>query len=84
MSASIRARSGATVRIDDADDVGVTPVETEVMQGERVVVISLDGYKTWQRTLDVVAGERIELPPVLLAKADGFVRVVDDAGAVRP
>lgn len=73
--------AGATLSIDDKP-LGITPFSGEVIQGQRDVRLSLDGYKPWQRTLKVVAGEALELPPVILAKADGYVSITTDpAGA---
>jgi len=65
---------GASVSVDD-ETIGTTPFQSELMQGQRAVTLSLDGYKPWQRTLKVVAGQALDLPPVLLAKADGYVNV---------
>lgn len=66
--------AGASISIDDKPR-GSTPFTGEVIQGQRDVRLSLDGYKPWQRTLKVVAGEALDLPPVILAKADGYVNV---------
>ncbi len=66
--------TGATVKFDKTT-VGTTPLDSELIQGERVIEISLDGYKPWKRTLRVTAGTPVDLPPVLLTKADGYVDV---------
>jgi len=67
--------AGAAVRFD-TQTVGTTPLDAELLQGERVVELSLDGYKPWKRTLQVTAGTPVELPPVHLSKADGYVEVI--------
>ncbi len=66
--------ASAAISIDDKP-LGTTPFTGEVIQGQREVRLSLDGYKPWQRTLRIAAGEALELPPVILAKADGYVSV---------
>lgn len=72
---SIRSQpSGATVSFDKLA-AGATPLDAELIQGERVIELSLDGYKPWKRTLRVTAGVPVELPPVHLTKADGYVEV---------
>ena len=66
--------AGAALSIDD-DSRGTTPFAGEVLQGQRDVRLNLDGYKPWQRTLKIVAGEALTLPPVILAQADGYVNI---------
>ena len=66
--------AGAAISIDD-ESQGSTPFAGEIIQGQREVRLTLDGYKPWQRTLKVVAGEALNLPPVILAQADGYVNV---------
>ncbi|TDJ69455.1 MAG: PEGA domain-containing protein [Proteobacteria bacterium] len=73
---SVRTQpSGAAVTVD-GERLGTTPLESELLQGERVIRLALDGFKPWQRMLRVVAGVPVDLPPVLLAKADAYVNVV--------
>lgn len=73
---------GAMVAVDDKLIEGVTPLTSELLQGRRTLVVSADGYKPWRRTIDVTAGIPIELPSILLDKADGFVNLVSTpAGA---
>lgn len=66
--------NGALVAIDQRA-IGETPLEAELLRGNRTVSISLDGYKPWQRTLAVSAGTAIDLPPIVLEKADGHLTV---------
>lgn len=66
--------AGAAISIDD-ESKGSTPFSGELIQGQREVRLTLDGYKPWQRTLKVVAGEALNLPPVILAKADGYLNI---------
>ena len=66
--------SGATVKFD-GQTVGKTPLDYELIRGRRTIELSLDGYKPWKRSRQVVAGTLVELPPVHLAKADGYVEV---------
>lgn len=60
----------ATITVD-GEELGVTPGSVEILQGYRILSLSKPGYKTFETNLEVVAGEDINLPPVLLEKADG-------------
>lgn len=64
--------SGADVLVD-GDVVGRTPLNAEVLQGERDLVIKLAGHKAWQDDFDIIAGEDFAVPPVVLEPADGLV-----------
>jgi len=59
----------ATVRID-GEIAGRTPLTTEVLEGDRVVEISLAGFKPHRSRLQVKAEEKIELPTVRLQPKD--------------
>ena len=61
---------GAEV-FSDGEKIGLTPMTAELLEGKRELSISLVGYKSWQQQLKVTAGDGIELPPVVLEKADG-------------
>jgi formylglycine-generating enzyme required for sulfatase activity len=65
---------GAALSVD-GQTLGQTPLTAEILAGEHNVSLKLSGYKAWQKVLEVTAGERIDLPPVTLEKADGLVRV---------
>ncbi|MGR8948626.1 MAG: PEGA domain-containing protein [Gammaproteobacteria bacterium] len=63
---------GASVRVD-GEKIGTTPLATELLEGPRKVLVQLAGYKNWQRTLPVVAGEALDIPQIVLSKADGII-----------
>ncbi|MEM7083849.1 MAG: SUMF1/EgtB/PvdO family nonheme iron enzyme [Pseudomonadota bacterium] len=65
---------GAQVLIGDTV-LGETPGVFEILAGEHPLTVQARGYKSWFKTLNVTAGEAIELPPVVLAKADGTIIV---------
>ncbi len=51
--------------------LGVTPLETEMMEGSQAVELRLQGFKPWTTDLRVVANEPQTVGPVLLGAADG-------------
>ena len=68
------APSGAEVKAGD-EILGRTPLQGELLQGERDITVSLPGYKPWSRRLQVIAGQAIDIPDVVLAKADGVLLI---------
>lgn len=65
---------GAEVGI--ASDLrGVTPLTTELLQPGEEVTLKLAGYKQWQQTVAITAGEALTLPVIVLEPADGLVQV---------
>ena len=68
--------AGAMLSVDSEQLSDLTPLTTELLQGKRALKLTLDGYKEWERTIDVTAGLAIELPPILLEKADGYISIV--------
>ena len=67
----IRSRPvGAQVRVN-GKPLGVTPLETELLQGEQRIELSLPGYKTVQLKREVVAGRPLQLDDIELPPADG-------------
>ncbi|MDP6182790.1 MAG: PEGA domain-containing protein [Gammaproteobacteria bacterium] len=73
---SIRSQPGGAAVTVDGIRAGTTPLDFELLQGKRVIELSLDGYKRWKRTIKVNAGTPLAPPLVLLSKADGYVNVV--------
>jgi formylglycine-generating enzyme required for sulfatase activity/biopolymer transport protein ExbD len=55
--------------------LGETPFDGTLLQGEHQLTLSLPGYKSWQHTLTVKAGDKVELPRVYLEKADGRINL---------
>ena len=73
--------SGAQLSID-GQPLGNTPRSGELLEGRRVVKLTLIGYKPWQQTLKVVAGAAVKLGTVVLTQADGQLNLTSSpAGA---
>lgn len=53
--------SGATVKIDGVELSSKTPNKSSVSAGKHDVVISRDGYETWNKTIDAKSGAMIWL-----------------------
>ncbi len=66
------APSGADVLVDGTV-VGKTPLNTEILQGQRDIVLKLSGHKAWQDEFDIIAGEDFAVPQVTFVPADGLV-----------
>ena len=64
---------GGAQLLVDGEPAGNTPLKTEILEGERQLMLKLPGYKAWQQTLEIRAGEDIDLPAIPLQKADGLV-----------
>ena len=73
--------AGAQVRVDGVQ-IGVTPVDKEIMYGPRTIELSLDKYKPVSLQQDIVAGSSLQLDEILLEPADGQLQIVSKpAGA---
>ena len=59
----------------DGQPLGNTPHSGEMIEGRRVVKLTLAGYKPWQQTLKVVAGVAVKLGTVVLREADGQLQL---------
>jgi len=66
--------AGAQVSVDEVQ-IGVTPVEQEIMYGPRTIELSLDKYKPVSLQQEIVAGSRLQLDDVLLEPADGQLQI---------
>jgi len=66
---------GATV-LAGGEPVGETPARIELLAGRHELSLEKDGYKVWRDAITVAAGEAQQLPEVVLAEADGILRVV--------
>ncbi len=69
--------AGARVRLG-GDDLGVTPLRAEVLEGDHGYSLVLAGRKPFGGRLSVVAGEAQNLPAVRLRPADGNLVVTSE------
>lgn len=65
---------GAAITVDGRP-AGRTPAEVEVLEAGSLVEIAAPGYQTWRARLSAPAGGRTRHPPVVLAPADGRLRL---------
>lgn len=72
--------AGADV-IVDGEVFGTTPLNAEILQGQRDVTLKLTGHKAWQEDFDVIAGEDFVVPAVALEPADGLVFIQSNPSA---
>lgn len=63
---------GADVLVD-GELMGITPMNAEILQGQRDLVLKLAGHKAWQDEFDILAGEDFSVPQVELEPADGLL-----------
>jgi hypothetical protein len=72
---------GAHVSVDGSDD-GITPTTVAAPSGVRRVQLSAPGYKTWESSLVLKAGETLSVGPVTLGQPDAHLIVRSEpAGA---
>ncbi|PCJ25460.1 MAG: hypothetical protein COA96_07445 [SAR86 cluster bacterium] len=72
--------SGADVLVD-GEVVGVTPINAEILQGQRNFLLKLAGHKAWQEDFDILAGEDFSVPLIELEPADGLVFIRSNPSA---
>lgn len=63
---------GATVSVDGVE-LGLTPLNVELLDGEHELLVKLAAHKAWTGELAVVAQEDVVLPTIDLVAADGLV-----------
>ena len=73
--------SGADVLVD-GEFIGSTPINAEIIQGQRDLVLKLAGHKAWREEFDVLAGEDFSVPLVELEPADGLLFIQSNPTAV--
>lgn len=66
--------AGASVQVN-GEEVGVTPLTAEILEGEHEVLVKLPAHKAWTDSLAVTARQDLELPLIELEAADGLVLV---------
>ena len=65
---------GATVLVD-GENLGTTPAMLELMAGERQLILQLTDFADWQQTLQIEAGQPLELETVTLQPAAGVLEL---------
>ncbi|MDE2148855.1 MAG: PEGA domain-containing protein [Gammaproteobacteria bacterium] len=79
---SFRSKPAQAELSVDGDVLGRTPLSVELGAGAHRASLRLPGYKTWQQTVTVAADTPLSVPEVMLARADGTVKLVSTpAGA---
>ena len=68
---------GAEVLLDGVV-IGETPLDAEIIQGRRDIMLKLAGFKAWSDQLSVVAGEDFVVPSVELEPAEGLIFVLSN------
>ena len=64
--------AGAAVTIN-GEEIGLTPLSAEILEGEHEVLIKLNAHKAWTESLSVTARIDQSLPSIELEQADGLV-----------
>lgn len=65
---------GADIIIDD-ETLGETPTTIEVLEGERKISISKEGFKPWKKTIKVKPQEAMSFEDIQLFPADATLRL---------
>lgn len=73
--------AGALVRVD-GETLGTTPLDAELLQGEREINLELALHKPVSLRQSVVAGDSLDLGDIELPPADGELRLDADPGEV--
>ena len=66
--------AGATVLVD-GEAVGETPATLEVLQGERQIMLQKTAFADWEQTLEITAGQPIQLERIELQPANGVLQL---------
>jgi len=68
---------GARVRID-GQEVGQTPVTTDVLEGAHQLDMRLGGHKPYSTSLNVLANQPYSMPVAMLVPADGWLTLTSE------
>jgi formylglycine-generating enzyme required for sulfatase activity len=63
---------GATVTVD-GEEIGVTPLSAEILEGDHQIVVKLAAHKAWTEEFAITAREDLSIPEIELIEADGLV-----------
>ncbi len=73
--------AGADILID-GEAAGTTPATLEILQGEHQVILRSAGYADWQQSMELTAGQTLDLGTVQLQPAAGILALASvPAGA---
>ena len=64
--------AGATVSVD-GEEVGLTPLNAEILEGEHEILIKLNAHKAWTENLRITARADQIMPLIELEQADGLL-----------
>ncbi|MBT8147225.1 MAG: PEGA domain-containing protein [Gammaproteobacteria bacterium] len=70
---SLRSQPPGAEVLVDGESLGTTPLNAELLQGERDVTLKLTGHQAWQEELSITAGLDLVVPEVQLVPANGLV-----------
>ena len=70
---SLRSQPPGAEVLVDGEAAGETPLLAEILEGRRSLTLRLPGHQVWQQSIELNAGESLELPLVNLQPADGLV-----------
>ncbi len=68
------APSGATILVN-GEPAGQTPATVEILQGEHQLILQLPAYADWQQTLNIEAGNALDLGQLKLQPASGLLEL---------
>ena len=68
---------GAAILVD-GEVAGTTPDTLEIIQGERQLILRLQGFATWEQALAITAGTPLDLGQVELQPAAGLLELASD------
>jgi formylglycine-generating enzyme required for sulfatase activity len=72
---SIASEPGGAEILVDGESAGTTPATVEILQGERQLMLGLDTFAPWEQTLELTAGQTVDLGTVALQPAAGVLEL---------
>ena len=65
---------GADILVD-GESAGTTPATVEIIQGESQLVLQLTGFAPWEKSLELTAGQPVQLGTIALLPASGVLEL---------
>lgn len=72
---------GATLSSNN-QAIGTTPFNGTLLQGKHALTLTLDGYKSWEQNINVIAENDVKLSKVYLEQADGILQLTSKPNGV--